>query len=156
MPDERMVRLAIVRRGDALGYKMPVNRVEISSEPLRRMAADIMVAMAGHVATKLHMGEYWTGASSDFRSVRRQIWRLYSLGYFGPPVRGVENSNEGDGVPASAEPLVERFWRTLEEQTETVLAKHSDEMEALTAALMEKSDLSHDEVMALLGDNGYT
>jgi hypothetical protein len=155
MPDQRIVRLTIVRRGGALGYMMPVDRVEVYSEPLRRMAADIMVSMAGHVATKLHMGEYWTGASSDFSSVRHQIWRLYSLGYFGPPVRGVENSQGGGGLPAGADPLVERFWKTLEEQTETLLVKHADEVEALAQALMAKSDLSHDEVMALLGDNGY-
>jgi cell division protease FtsH len=155
MPDQRIVRLTIVRRGGALGYMMPVDRVEVYSEPLRRMAADIMVSMAGHVATKLHMGEYWTGASSDFSNIRYQIWRLYSLGYFGPPVRGAENSQGGGGLPTGADPLIERFWKTLEEQTETLLVKHADEVEALAEALMAQSDLSHDEVMALLGDNGY-
>ena len=154
MPDQRIVRLTIVRRGGALGYMMPVDRVEVYSEPLRRMAADIMVSMAGHIATKLHMGEYWTGASSDFSNIRHQIWRLYSLGYFGPPVRGVENS-QGGGLPAGADPMIEHFWKTLEEQTEILLVKKADEVEALAQALMEKSDLSHDEVMALVGDNGY-
>ena len=154
MPEQRIVRVTIVRRGGALGYMLPVDRVEVYAFPLRRFAADIMVGMAGHVATKLHMGEYWSGASSDFSNIRRQIWGLYSLGYFGPPVRGVENST-GGGLPASADPLVERFWKTLEEQTEQLLIKHSDEVEAIAQALIATGDLSHDEVMALLGDNGY-
>jgi len=154
MPEQRIVRLSIIRRGGALGYMLPVDRVEVYAAPLRRYAADIMVAMAGHVATKLHMGEYWTGAWSDFSMIRRNIWALYSLGYFGPPVRGLENSSSG-GIPASADPLIERFWKVLEDQTEQLLHQHADETEALTRALLEKSDLSHDEVMALLGDNGW-
>jgi len=156
LPEQRIVRVTIVRRGDALGYVMRVDRIEQYGYPIRRFAASIMIAMAGHVATKMHMGEYWTGASSDFSHIRQNIWALYSLGYFGPPVRGVENSRDGGGLPPSADPIIERFWRTLEEQTETLLSKHGGEVEALAEALMEKSDLSHDEVMALLGDNGYT
>src|SRR5262249_20305061 len=45
--------------------------------------------------------------------------------------------------------------KTLEDQTEQVLIKHADEVEAIAQALMQTGDLSHDEVMALLGDNGY-
>jgi cell division protease FtsH len=155
MPEQRIVRVSIIRRGGALGYMLPVDRVEVYAAPLRRYAADIMVGMAGHVATKLHMGEYWTGASGDFSMVRSNLWRLYSLGYFGPPVRGVENSAAGGGIPDSAAPLVEHFWKVLEDQTEEILRQHSDETEAIAQALLDKSELSHDEVMALLGDNGY-
>ena len=32
--------------------------------------ADILVSMAGHVATKLFLGEYWTGATGDFQRRR--------------------------------------------------------------------------------------
>jgi cell division protease FtsH len=153
-PEQRIVRVTIVRRGGALGYVMHVDRVEVYGAPLRRFAANIMVSMAGHVATKLHMGEYWTGASSDFSQIRQAIWALYTFGYFGPPVRGMENSTSG-GLPPSADPMIERFWKTLEEQTESLLVKHADEVEAIAQALMQSGDLSHDEVMALLGDNGY-
>ncbi len=154
MPEQRIVRVSIIRRSGSLGYMLPVDRIEVYTAPLRRFAADIMVAMAGHVATKLHMGEYWTGASSDFSMIRRNIWALYSLGYFGPPVRGWENGG-ASGIPANADPLIERFWKVLEDQTEQLLRQHAGEMEALTQALLEKSELSHDEVMALLGDNGW-
>ncbi|MGH2521540.1 MAG: AAA family ATPase [Anaerolineales bacterium] len=154
MPEQRIVRVSIIRRGGALGYMLPVDRVEQYAFPLRRFAADIMVGMAGHVATKLFMGEYWTGASGDFSMIRRNIWALYSLGYFGPPVRGVENS-PGGGLPPGADPLIERFWKTLEDQTEELLRQHHEEVEAIAEALLLKSDLAHDEVMALMGDNGW-
>jgi cell division protease FtsH len=154
MPDQRIVRLTIVRRGGAYGYMRPVDRVEVHAQPLRRFAADIMVSMAGHVAAKLHMGEHWTGASGDNSNIRFNIWRLYTLGYFGPPVLGWE-TGRGDGIPERFVPMLERFWNILEEQTEAFLVQHADEVEALTQALLEKDTLSNEDVMALLGDNGW-
>jgi cell division protease FtsH len=151
MPDQRIVRVTIVRRGGVLGYMRPVDRVEVYAEPLRRIAADIMVAMAGHVATRLFMGELWTGASADFNKIRNEIWNLYSLGYFG--VHDIDNKVRG--APTNADPLIERFWRTLDEQTERLLRDHAEEVEAIARALLEKSELSHEAVMALLGDNGW-
>jgi cell division protease FtsH len=158
VPEQRIVRVSIVRRGGALGYVQHVDRSEVYAAPVRRFAASIMVGLAGHVATKLHMGEYWTGAAgglgSDFSHIRSDIWRLYSYGYFGPPVRGIENS-QGMGIPPAADALIERFWRTLEEQVEALLVHHADEVEALAQRLLERADLSHAEVLELLGDNGY-
>ncbi len=158
MPDQRIVRVSIIRRGGALGYVQHVDRTETYAAPLRLFAAHIMVSLAGHVATKLHMGEYWTGASgglgADFSQVRGRIWQLYQSGYFGPPVRGLENVGSA-AIPPSADGLVEKFWRTLEEQTEQLLIQHADEVDAIAQALLEKGDLSNPEVMQLLGDNGY-
>jgi cell division protease FtsH len=159
MPEQRMVRASIIRRGGALGYVQNVDRNEVYARPLRHYAASIMVSMAGHVATKLHLGEYWTGAAggpgSDFSQIRFRIWALYSYGYFGPPIRGVENTAGGGGIPPGADMLIERFWKTLEEQTEQLLVKHADEVEAVAQALLQKGDLSNPELMELLGDNGF-
>ncbi len=116
MPDQRIVRVTIVRRGSALGFMHPVDRTEVHAMPIRRIVADVIVAMAGHVAVKLHMGEYWTGAYSDNEAIRGQIRHLYLLGYFGPPV-----GTWGEGaMPGWAE----RFWRVMEEQTENAPAQH--------------------------------
>jgi cell division protease FtsH len=159
LPEQRMVRASIVRRGGALGYVQHVDRNEVYAAPLRRFAAHIMVSMAGHVATKLHLGEYWTGAAgglgSDFSQIRFRIWQLYNYGYFGPPIRGVENTTGGGGIPAGTDQLIERFWKTLEEQTESLLVKHADEVDAIAQALLQKGELSNAELMELLGDNGY-
>jgi hypothetical protein len=67
----------------------------------------------------------------------------------------MENTVGGGGIPAGADQLIERFWRTLEEQTEQLLIKHADEVEAIAQALLEKGELSNPELMELLGDNGF-
>ncbi|MBF8283144.1 MAG: ATP-dependent zinc metalloprotease FtsH [Anaerolineales bacterium] len=151
MPDQRIVRVTIIRRGGMLGYMRHVDRVDVYSQPLRRIAAGIMVSMGGNVATRIFMGELWTGAYSDFGQVRSQIWWLYTLGYFG--LHDVDKDIRN--APASADPLIERFWRALDDQTERLLREHADEVENIAQELLEKNELSHDEVLELLGDNGW-
>lgn len=157
MPERRIVRVSIIRRArGTLGYVMPVDRVEVYVQPLRRLVAEIMVSMAGHVATKIFLGEHWTGAYSDFNHVRNEMAHLYILGYFGPPV-----GEPGDAATAwdgrrPAPPndnVLKRFWSRLELQVERMLLDHYDELNALAIALLEKNDLSTREVLEILGPN---
>jgi cell division protease FtsH len=137
-PDERIVRVSIVRRSDALGYVLPVSNYDIYSLPLRTFVADILVSMAGHVATKLFLGEYWTGATGDFQNVRGRIWQLAHYGYFGPPL----DLQQGANIGKEKTEVVEKFWRKLEEQTEQILTKHAAEVHAVAQALLERNDLT--------------
>ncbi len=147
MPDRRIVRVTIVRRGSALGFMHPVDRTEVHAEPLRRILSNVIVGMAGHVVVKLHMGEHWTGATGDNEMIRWNIRLLYLYGYFGPPT----GSWGENGMPNWAE----RFWRIMEEQTETLLRAHMSETEAIAKALLERNTLTNPDVLALLGDNGW-
>ena len=79
------MRVSIIRRSEAIGYVLPVSNYDIYALPLRTFVADILVSMAGHVATKLFLGEYWTGATGDFQNVRGRLSQLAHYGYFGPP-----------------------------------------------------------------------
>ena len=73
-PEKRIVRATIIGRGaGTLGYVQPVPLYEEYVKPLRHLVADIMVSLAGHVATKVFLGEHWTGAYSDFDHVRSAI-----------------------------------------------------------------------------------
>jgi len=137
-PDERIVRVSIIRRSDALGYVLPVSNYDIYALPLRTFVADILVSMAGHVATKIFLGEYWTGATGDFQNVRARLWQLAHYGYFGPPV----DIQPGTAVGKEKTEVVERFWRKLEEQTEQVLIKHPAEVHAVAQALLDRNDLT--------------
>lgn len=145
-PDERIVRVSIVRRSEALGYVLPVPNYDIYSLPLRTFVADILVSMAGHVATKLFLGEYWTGATGDFQNVRGRLWQLAHYGYFGPPL----DMQVGAGMAKDKTEVVEKFWRKLEEQTETILTKHSDEVHAVARALLERNDLTGRECIEVI------
>ena len=148
-PDERIVRVSIVRRADALGYVLPVSNFDVYAMPLRRFVADIMVSMAGHVATKIFFGEYWTGATGDFQNVRARLWQLAHYGYFGPPIAmdgamGVDSNFSGRGK------IVEKFWQQLEDQTEQLLRKHTTEVEAVAQALLQHGDLTGRECVEIV------
>jgi cell division protease FtsH len=145
-PDERIVRVSIVRRSEALGYVLPVPNYDIYSLPLRTFVADILVSMAGHVATKLFLGEYWTGATGDFQNVRGRLWQLSHYGYFGPPL----DMQVGAGMAKDKTEVVEKFWRKLEEQTELILTRHSDEVHAVARALLERNDLTGRECIEVI------
>lgn len=138
-PDERIVRVSIVRRSEALGYVLPVSNYDIYALPLRTFVADILVSMAGHVATKLFLGEYWTGATGDFQNVRGRIAQLAHFGYFGPPFN---MEFGGTDLPNMRNEVVEKFWSKLEEQTEQILAKHAPEVHAVAQALLDRNDLT--------------
>lgn len=148
-PDERIVRVSIIRRAEALGYVLPVSNFDVYAMPLRRFVADIMVSMAGHVATKIFLGEYWTGATGDFQTVRSRLWQLAHFGYFGPPIAmdGMMGVNANFSDKAS---IVEKFWQQLEDQTEQLLRIHSAEVEAVAQALLERGDLNGRECVEII------
>jgi cell division protease FtsH len=137
-PDERIVRVSIVRRSEALGYVLPVPNYDIYALPLRTFVADILVSMAGHVATKIFLGEYWTGATGDFQNVRARLWQLAHYGYFGPPLDWQQNMN----IEKDKSEVVQKFWRRLEDQTAEILSQHEPEVHAVAQALLEHNDLT--------------
>jgi hypothetical protein len=129
---------------------LPVDTIEIYGEPLRRIAADIMVSLAGHLAVKVFMGEFWTGATSDYSGVRMKLRQLAMLGFFGPPV--FELFMDPQGLRFRDE-RVEKVWVQLEEQVEKMLILHADEVEAIVEALLTRKDLSNRDVLEILGKN---
>ena len=151
MPDQRISRVSIVRRSSGtLGYMLPVDTVEMYGQPLRRIVSRIMVALAGHLAVKVFMGEFWTGATGDYNMARMEFRNLAVHGFFGPPVS--ELYRDVKELQFSDE-RVERIWVSLEDQIEKMLVEHADEVEALVERLLERRDLSNKEVLELLGKN---
>jgi cell division protease FtsH len=147
LPDQRIVHLTIVARAQSLGFMLPLDQVEMYAYPLRRIVADIMVGMAGHVATRIVFGEDWTGAYSDFQQARAHLRHLQSLGFFGPPVS--EPSAEGTGAARNDKVLAD-FWRDLESRVESLLRGNCGKLIALADALLRRSSLSRREVLAIL------
>jgi cell division protease FtsH len=151
MPDQRISRVSIVRRSSgALGYVLSVDTDEIYAQPLRRIVGRIMVSLSGHIAVKIFMGEFWTGATSDYNRARTMLRLLAMHGFFGPPVS--ELFTDFKELRFDDE-RVERVWRQLEEQVERVLIEHGDEVEFLVETLFEKQELTNREVLAILGKN---
>ena len=151
LPDQRISRVSIVRRSSgALVYMLPVDTDEIYAQPLRRMVGKIMVSLAGHIAVKVFMGEFWTGATGDYNNARTMLRLLAMHGLFGPPVAELFTDIK---ELRFSDQRVERFWLQLEAQVEHMLIMYSDEVEALVEALLTKHELTNQEVLALLGKN---
>jgi cell division protease FtsH len=146
-PEHRIVRATIVGRGTGtLGYVQPVPRYEEYARPLRTIVADIMVSLAGHVATRVFLGEYWTGAYSDFDKIRANIVHLAALGYFGPPLKDPVAMFKSEFRGQETE----RFWYSLEEQCDHFIRAHAAEVDAVAKALLEKESLTGDEVIEVI------
>lgn len=149
LPDQRIVHLTIIARAQSLGFMLPLDQVEMYVYPLRRIVGDVMIAMAGHVATRVILGEDWTGAYSDFQKIRGHLRHLYMLGYFGPPIHEID----ADGSAGRDDETLLRFWRDLEGRVESLLRAHEDELVRLADELVAHSELSSDQVLAILGSN---
>jgi cell division protease FtsH len=155
MPNRRLVRATIIRSGRALGHVRAVEEQETYAKPLQEYVANIMVSMAGHVATKAFLGEYWTGASSDFRMVRAYISGLMTYGYFGPPIIDPQQMFT-PGAAVEGEPFdhvwrrVEKFWADTEVQVESFVASHEAEVEAVAHALLTRESLSGKELREII------
>jgi hypothetical protein len=109
-----------------------------------------MVSLSGHIAVKIFMGEFWTGATGDYNRARTMLRLLAMHGFFGPPVS--ELFTDFKELRFDDE-RVERVWRQLEEQVERVLIEHGDEVEALVDSLFSKKELTNRDVLTILGKN---
>src|SRR6185436_17656860 len=69
MPDERITRITIIRRGGAYGYVMPMETKEWHIVPLRRYILDIMVSMAGRASEIVFFGEPFNSVGGDYVSI---------------------------------------------------------------------------------------
>ena len=157
MPDTRIAHITIVRRGDALGFVLPMDEVEMYSQPLSRIVRDMMVCLAGQAAMRVVFGESYTGASGgDYPMVRERLWRLYNEGYFGPPVvdwRTGRDSTGGAVADRDAQAALRRMWGDLQQRTEALLRDHQPELIDLAESLLEHNSLSTKQVLAVLGPN---
>lgn len=146
-PDERIVRVSIIRRGGALGYMLPVSKVDLYTLPLDTFIRDIMVSLAGHVATELVLGKAWTGAGGDLMAVRSRIMILASHGLFGS--FPIDPSGKIEYSPKTRE-LVDEFLQDCLTKTKKVLIDHRKALDALVEALLEKDDLLGREVVEII------
>ncbi len=149
MPDQRIVRVSIIRRGGAYGYVLPVDTKEWHITPLRRHVVDIMVSMAGRASEMVFFGEPFRSVGGDYASIAYQLRVLYASGMFGPPLQ--ESASNALGMPSTGMPagekgrVIEQYWKSLETQVEDLLRNHASEVHALVAALLARNDLNGKE-----------
>ncbi len=149
IPDRRIVRVSIIRRGDAYGYVLPVETKEWHIIPLRRYIANIMVSFAGRASEKVFFGEMFNSVGGDFASIKYNLRVLINSGMFGPPP--MESPNPLTGMTGGGNhPEAERYWKMLESQVEQLLQDHAAEVHALANALLERNDLNGKEAVEII------
>ncbi|MBI3242185.1 MAG: AAA family ATPase [Chloroflexi bacterium] len=154
MPDQRIVRVSIIRRGRAYGYVLPVDTKEWHIVPLRRFVVDMMVSLAGRAAENVFFGEPFASVGGDYANIRNNLWVLYVSGMFGPPLKGQAMvsmmAGESSISQGEKDKIIEQYWRTLETQVENLLRAHASEVHSLVNALLERSDLSGTEALEIM------
>ncbi len=151
-PDKRITTVSIIRRGGGiLGYVRDVETKEVFTMPLERLAANIMVSLAGHYAVVQEMGEPWTGASSDFEHVRFYLGQLAMAGRFGgiPFQMGGVRGND----PFVSERIKERADTYLQDVirgTRKLLDANRPLLLRVAAALMQKEELTSRDFYAIV------
>lgn len=151
----RMTRATIIRHGRALGFVQDVSVEEQHAWPLSQTIADIKVSIAGQAATRVALGEPWTGASGgDYPGIRRNFALLAAEGFFGPPLvdpmqQFAAGSFEGMVFDRAWEQM-EQFWRDLESDVEALMREHRAELDAVAGALLERDTLMGNEIIALI------
>jgi len=145
-PYQAISFVSILRRGTSLGLMLPVNLEGRYTYPLTDIVADIYVLLAADVASEILMESKWAGAMGDNRQIMDRVNYLIRSGIFGGPPMNLEGKIPGV--------YYEKAEKWLEEQREDIvmpfIQEHKDKVAAIAEALLEKEELSSDEVTAIL------
>lgn len=152
LPEQIISRVSIVRRGQALGYMMPTEKKDLYALPLERWARQIIVSLAGAVATEVILGKLWTGHGSDFASVQRLLQALDVHGYFGRyPVRTPTMSATGQvDLNLGKDEHLQEYWAKMMDVTKKVLEDNKEALEALAKELYDKENITGADAIRLL------
>lgn len=145
-PERRITHVSIVRRGaGVLGYVRDVEQKETYAMPLAYFRANVKVSLAGHVAVDVVLKQPWTGAAADFQHVRFYMRKLASFGEWGIPF------TEGDPLEnAYIAGKANEWLQVAIKETYELIKNNRDMLDTLTDALIEKSELTSEEVYAIL------
>lgn len=145
MPEQRLVRVTIVRRGGALGYVMHVNPEDLYIMSHDRLVRRLYVSLAGTVSEEIEYGMRSTGDSGDKRNVVMIMGALAQSGFFGT-------------VPLTPDPLadpdtgkaVQEYVRKCQAHVRQLLTDNWKKVQVLKAELLEHGSLPGHEVTKLL------
>lgn len=147
---QRLVRVSIVRRGSALGYVMPAEKEDRYTRPLEHYVRDIMVSFAGDVATDIVMGQRWTGAAGDLRNIKARVDYLAVHGYFGWFPMNIDPQTGRVQYSGEQQEELNKFLEDCVKKTKRLLEQNRAALDALTAVLLEKEDISGEEAVRVM------
>ncbi|MBR9909600.1 MAG: ATP-dependent zinc metalloprotease FtsH [Gammaproteobacteria bacterium] len=160
-------KISIVPRGQALGMTEQLPEEDRHNLNEDYLLDRLSVLLGGRCAEKLVFGNVSTGAADDLKQATRLGYKMvgqWGMGKnIGPigysiaeehPFLGRELAEPKEFSEQTAHLLDEEvrlLLREAEQQTIRLLSEHSQHLQSLLQALLEKETLQHDEIVALLG-----
>ncbi len=167
LPDHDPVhKITIVPRGMKGGYSRSLPEVETQLYTVEKLHALLAANLGGHTAEMQHFGEVTTESTDDLDMVtklaRTMITQWGMSDRLGPIQYGhreelvflgseiTEYRNYGEKTAESIDEEVQALVASAQDQAQTILAAHSDQLDLVAAYLLEHETLEADEFLALL------
>jgi cell division protease FtsH len=159
-------KISVISRGQALGYTISLPREDRYLTTKTALMEQLAMTLGGRAAEELVFHEVTTGAANDLEKVtstaKQMIMRFGMSEKLGPrvlgrnhdmPFLGREMGNEPDYSEEIAREIDDEIRRVIEEAHDLavkVLKEHMDDLNRLSAILIERETIDKDQFERLL------
>lgn len=169
---DKPLKVSIVPRGQALGVNLSIPEEERFHHDKAYFETKLTMLMGGRAADRLVYGQSFAGAEMDLKQATR-IARLmvthwgmsdrlgpvaYRVGeehvFLGKEIQEPRDFSEGTAQLIDEE--VRRLLREADERAYELLRGHRDKLERIVEALLQKEELTREELEELLRDTPYS
>ena len=140
MPEHRISKATIIRRGHALGYVQHADREERTSLYARTIESGIMVSLAGHAVEARFLDKLTTGPSSDLIGASVRAQRYVGQLAMGP-TKLVMPLRPGEPPPGPILVAAHELLDQLYEETVRLLQEKEAALHHLAKALIERDEI---------------
>jgi cell division protease FtsH len=140
MPEQRIAKATIIRRGHALGYVQHSDREERTSLYARSIESGIMVSLAGHTVEDRFLDKLSTGPSSDLMGASIRAERYVGQLAMGP-TKLVLPFPPGQPPPGPILVAAHELLDQLYEETVRLLREREPALHHLAKALIERDEI---------------
>jgi cell division protease FtsH len=166
---DRPLKVSIIPRGQSLGMNLNVPEEERFHYGMDHFKGKLVTMMGGRAADRLVYGQPYAGAESDLKQATRLArymvthWGMserlgpmsFRIGeehvFLGKEIQ--EQRDFGEGTAQMIDEEVQRLLREADQRAYTHLEQHRTELDRLTEALLQKEELSRDEIDRLLRES---
>lgn len=148
-PKERVVKVSIIRRGEALGFSATKPTEERFTKTREELFAEIQVALAARAAEELFLGTQMTGATSDLAQATHLANLMVSAwGMDGSLYSGLTYNQL---VPdLYRKQRIEQLLQRQFENVKRLLQANREAVEAIAQGLLERDELNEQQLREIL------
>jgi cell division protease FtsH len=153
-PPKAVHKVTIVPSGQALGYVMRLPEEDKYLESREELINELVVLLGGRAAEELIFGRVTTGAESDLARVTQLARRMVFDWGMGTTITSLALKAENYALSEQTKQLRDEEQRQIADQAyeeaRRLLREHSDALERLAQALLEREVLDAEELLAVL------